>query len=590
MDSITIRLRNVLHTTKLETVCLAAILLFFFGGVNSHSQQFERIIDGRGNSSDWSTDMVATADGGYAVCGYGDSTIVIDENNEIHIMFSIVTKLNANGTIQWKRKLEDWEPQVPVQYCAKAIAETNDNGFVVTGWRRDNPNTGARGPAFIVRLDPFGNVLWRKYYATYPTLAFSNQGSLCAGTDIMVKPDGHIIVAGVSNEVILNINGSNWVPASSDFCNNPSTGQIWNNKKVWFLELEEQLPDVNVITSRVFGVSNINGQSVSLKYVFDPRPINYVKQGIIQGEHIVSICRTDDDRDGTFGADDGYVIRVDVLDHNNGYSGIWLLKLDINANPQWSNIYQFQDNVSGFIGSIGQEVRSLLCQNGDIIVVGTLINANNRGISTGQKGDCYKKTNMLFHDNVLLLKVHIDGTIAFAQDYGDPDGLGNAGNTYSENGYAIDYDNNCNVYVFGGKFAHTLGEPGAVNQEHQAWVFSTTTNLPLRPIIDARSVGSNDDDHFVTGVYSVQNNAVSAAGHTSGYHTGGALQNDMFVVGLETTLRTGPCSNIEVKPCVNAVTAIKNDLYYYSCTPIVDEDYPRHWINDVDDWDCSNIP
>jgi hypothetical protein len=122
-------------------------------------------------SFDSLSDLITTADGGYAFTGSaaGDSAVWI-------------VKLTSTGAIQWQQRYT-----CGFTYSnGKSIAQTADGGYLIGGHAQINATTN--GP-IVMRLDAGGNLLWCNAFAPAAEAPTSLAHDLC------LTPDGGCIFA-----------------------------------------------------------------------------------------------------------------------------------------------------------------------------------------------------------------------------------------------------------------------------------------------------------------------------------------------------------------------------------------------------------
>jgi gliding motility-associated-like protein len=141
-----------------------------------------------GYLNDYGYDIRQTADGGYIVAGFTESTDGDVSGNHGNWDYWIV-KLSSQGIIQWQKCFGGGGDDVP-----KAIQQTNDGGYIVAGYS-SSPNgdiTLSNGgyDYWIVKFSNIGNIQWQKSLGgTADDYAQSIQQTF----------DGGYIIAGYSN-------------------------------------------------------------------------------------------------------------------------------------------------------------------------------------------------------------------------------------------------------------------------------------------------------------------------------------------------------------------------------------------------------
>jgi len=115
-----------------------------------------------GSDNDSAYDIQQTADGGYIVCGFTDSSDW-GISNFHGIRDAWVVKLSPSGVVEWQKcyggSLYDH---------AYSIIQTTDGNYVFAGYAQsqDGDVTGGKGDydVWVVKIDATGNILWQKTY------------------------------------------------------------------------------------------------------------------------------------------------------------------------------------------------------------------------------------------------------------------------------------------------------------------------------------------------------------------------------------------------------------------------------------------
>jgi hypothetical protein len=158
-----------------------------------------------GTYSDEAQSIQQTADGGYIVAGNTDSAD--GDVSGYHGSYDYwVVKLNATGTIQWQKTLGGSSDDV-----ATCVQQTTDGGYIVAGWTYSTDGDVIRNnwdyyyvgyDYWIVKLSATGTIQWQT--------ALGGSGDDDAFS-IQETADGGYIVAGMSNSTDANFfenNGS----------------------------------------------------------------------------------------------------------------------------------------------------------------------------------------------------------------------------------------------------------------------------------------------------------------------------------------------------------------------------------------------
>jgi hypothetical protein len=119
-----------------------------------------------GTSADRGSSIMQTSDGGYVVVGYSqsnDGDVTGHHGNSTYYDYWIV-KLTGVGAIQWEKSLGGSNDDE-----ASYIRQTNDGGYIVTGYSRsiDGDVTGHHGSVgvddyWVVKLSSSGSLQWQK--------------------------------------------------------------------------------------------------------------------------------------------------------------------------------------------------------------------------------------------------------------------------------------------------------------------------------------------------------------------------------------------------------------------------------------------
>jgi hypothetical protein len=101
-----------------------------------------------GPKEDWSSSLIQTSDGGYAIAGYTSSFGAGEQD-------VYVVKLDANGNLQWTKTIGGkwWD-------SGYSLIQTSDGGYAIAG---TTYSFGAgQADVYVVKLDANGNLQWTK--------------------------------------------------------------------------------------------------------------------------------------------------------------------------------------------------------------------------------------------------------------------------------------------------------------------------------------------------------------------------------------------------------------------------------------------
>jgi uncharacterized repeat protein (TIGR01451 family) len=162
-------------------------------------QQWKQGPDYAGNASygfySAGTSIDLCNDGGYIVAGYSVGFWTVDSTS------FLITKIDAQGNFQWSKKLGGRCVEI-----AYSVIQTSQGDYMVAGTTNssDGDVTGHHGTlsgdAWVIKLDPSGNVQWKKCYGG-------------TGWDtahaIVETPDHGFIIAGSSSSSNNDLTGNN---------------------------------------------------------------------------------------------------------------------------------------------------------------------------------------------------------------------------------------------------------------------------------------------------------------------------------------------------------------------------------------------
>ncbi len=231
-----------------------------------------------GTKADAANDFQRTSDGGYIVTGYSRSADEDVMNNK-GLSDYWVLKLDSLGNKEWQSNYGGADNDI-----ATGILQTADGGYIVAGGAVsfDGQVSGNHGveDAWVLRLDPIGNILWKKAYG----------GSLNDRAEsIEPTSDGGFILSGYTQ--------------SSDGDLTLNNGEF----DYWVFKINGA---GNLLWQKNFGGS-------LSEYAFDAMQTN-------DGGYLVA---------GSSFSSDGNVST------NKGFYDYWLVKMDASGNMVWEKSY-----------------------------------------------------------------------------------------------------------------------------------------------------------------------------------------------------------------------------------------------------------
>lgn len=269
-----------------------------------------------GQYGSWPYSIQQTSDGGYIVAGttlsYGKGSYDV-----------WVLKLDESGTVVWQKTYGDTGDD-----RAYSVQQTSDGGYIVAG--RTNSFGASGGDAWILKLDPNGNVVWQNTYG--------GTGGDEADT-IQQTTDGGYIVAGQTLSFGVGQNDA-WI-LKLDANGNVEWQKHYGNAYHQYAYFVRQTSDGGYI---VAGDDDSSGLG-NYKYHF------WVMK--LDGSGNVSWQKTYAGSTATDSAwsiqqttDGGYIV---AGQYNTGGTvgttiDIWVLKLDASGNVVWQKAYDTTGN------------------------------------------------------------------------------------------------------------------------------------------------------------------------------------------------------------------------------------------------------
>ncbi|MBC8385481.1 MAG: Ig-like domain-containing protein [Candidatus Cloacimonetes bacterium] len=128
-----------------------------------------------GNGTDKGYSVCQTSDGGYVITGAKEE--VVSGPDDVWLI-----KTDENGNEEWNQLFGDSDNQI-----CRSVIQTNDNGFIITGYGKEQPNTDWR--LLLIKVDMLGNIEWDNYFGG----SDSDYGYEVKQTD-----DGGFIITGMT--------------------------------------------------------------------------------------------------------------------------------------------------------------------------------------------------------------------------------------------------------------------------------------------------------------------------------------------------------------------------------------------------------
>ena len=290
-----------------------------------------------GTEDDRGNDIIQTADGGFAVLGFTQSSNGdVTQNNGSKDFW--VAKLTTTGILTWQKSFgfsgSDY---------GTSLIQTNDNGYLLTGvidvtasGGEGNSRTSQRhagGDIWAVKLSAVGNFEWSKYFGgSFTDTAFG----------VEKTADNGFIIVGSSDSDDVDISDNKgsydfWVLKIS------SSGTLLWEKSFGGTEIDEaraitSTTDGNFIIvgdtrSSDVNVSNNNGAADLWMLKISP-------EGNLLWEKTIGATGFDVARSVSKSQDNGFIISGSSRSSDGGYTNqgqndAWVLKTDANGNILW---------------------------------------------------------------------------------------------------------------------------------------------------------------------------------------------------------------------------------------------------------------
>ncbi|MBI2722522.1 MAG: T9SS type A sorting domain-containing protein [Bacteroidetes bacterium] len=144
-------------------------------------------------------DVLPTADGGYLIAGYTNTSILNDAD-------VLVIKSDAAGNEIWRKTYGGTKPDFPYHMLA-----TTDGNYFLVGYSQSYG--GGDYDILLMKIDPAGTVLWTQTYG-----GWGND----IGRDVITTSDGNYVIVGSSNSPGLADQNANLIKID------PSGNVLWS--------------------------------------------------------------------------------------------------------------------------------------------------------------------------------------------------------------------------------------------------------------------------------------------------------------------------------------------------------------------------
>lgn len=264
-----------------------------------------------GNRPEYSFGILhATDSSGYYIIGYSQSFGGGDYDTWL-------LKIDNGGDTLWAKTYGSWGNDQ-----GKEIIPTSDGNYLLTGY--SNSTTYPDYQAYLLKIDPDGNLIWDKYY-----------GGVYAefGNSVKQTPDGGYIMLGITYSY--GVNGDAYLVKTNSLGDTIWTKQFGGN------HLDEGIFVVsNNDSTYTFCVrdSSTNGTNI------DVQIIKTDANGTIIWDKNYGGTEKDTDKMIQKTNDQGYVVAAISRSFGLNLPNMWILKLDSEGDTLWSRSYGGTDN------------------------------------------------------------------------------------------------------------------------------------------------------------------------------------------------------------------------------------------------------
>jgi hypothetical protein len=313
-----------------------------------------------GSGEDTAQAIIATADGGYAVFGFSNSTDGDINAKTTDVNDYWLLKFDAEGNLEWNKVYGGSKDD-----RGQNLVQTSDGGYALTGYAKSDDGDASNNEGFhdnwVVKLDAFGTIEWEKSFGfsghdhSYDILQTDDDGFFFVGfLDITsARADGN---TEKGNSLTRHGVGEFWgtkIDPKGDLQWRGYFGGTNNDRAHAVVQADDGgFVMAGFTESDDFDISNTRGSYDFWVVKVDDKG-NLVWESSFGGSGIEisqDIAKTNDG---------GYVITGNTfssdtdVSKNNGESDIWLVKIDANGSLVWEKTFggtQF-DAAQGVIAS-----------------------------------------------------------------------------------------------------------------------------------------------------------------------------------------------------------------------------------------------
>ncbi len=343
-----------IFTTRLR--CFVTLLFLFILTITYPQKVLWEKTYG-GLHADYLFDMQPTPDYGFILAGSSVSDVGASKSDKkVGVMDYWLWKMSETGKLEWQRSFGgDGTDKL------NSIVVTADGGILLGGTSNSTKSFAKTEDAFggydfwVVRLDPFGAILWQKTYGGLSEDSVSK---------IIQTSDGGFLIGGTSSSNKL------FDPATQDIKPNAKSENTNGNLDFWLLKIDAsgvlewqktlggkyadilktvaQTPDGDYV---VAGSTNspISGDKTHKGFgLFDYWVLKLTQEGEILWQQTFGGEADDQLQDLVITKDSGILLAGNSnspasdskeKSNKNNSTDIWVLQLDKNGEQQWQNTY-----------------------------------------------------------------------------------------------------------------------------------------------------------------------------------------------------------------------------------------------------------
>ncbi len=358
-----------------------------------------------GSGEDTAQSVIQTADGGYAVLGYSNSTDGDLTGKTMTVNDFWFLKLDSQGDLQWSKTYGGSKDDK-----GQSVIQTVDGGYAIVGYAMSDDGDGSNNEGFhdnwILRLDSSGNVLWEKSFG------FSGHDH---SYDVIQTDDGGFFFAGFLDVTQSNGEGNFGKGA---YLTRHGVGEFWGTKLDANGNLQWRRYFGGTNNDRAHGVVQADdggyvmaGFSESddfdisnTKGSYDFWVVKVDKNGSMLWESSFGGTGIEIAYDITKTQDGGYAVVGNTfstdtdVSKNNGESDLWIIKIDDDGNLLWERTF----GGSGF--DAGHGIHTTV--EGGFVIAGNTKSTD--GDTTENNGE----------NDLWVLKTDAEGNLLHQQSFG----------------------------------------------------------------------------------------------------------------------------------------------------------------------------